>query len=146
MDEKDRIAILQQFGRTYRAFMAAFETHVGHPLVRWRILFALYEHDGRRSQKQLVEHLRMDPGALTRQLKSIEALDLITRASDERDNRITNVSLTPAGAALVEDSLPRRTAFLNETMASLPDAALRAFAGGLQLLEAQIARVTAAKE
>ncbi len=68
MEEQDRIAILHQFGRTYRAFMSAFEVQVGHPMPRWRILLALHEQDGESSQKRLVERLRVDPGALTRQL------------------------------------------------------------------------------
>ncbi|HEV3425001.1 MAG TPA: MarR family winged helix-turn-helix transcriptional regulator, partial [Paraburkholderia sp.] len=69
MEEQDRVAILQQFGRTYRAFMSAFETQVGHPLPRWRVMLALHDQGGESSQKRLVERLRVDPGALTRQLK-----------------------------------------------------------------------------
>ncbi|MFP3748126.1 MarR family transcriptional regulator, partial [Achromobacter sp. SIMBA_011] len=76
------MAILQQFGRTYRAFMSAFETHVGQPMPRWRIMVALHTLVGQASQKKLVEVLRIDPGALTRQLKSLDALGWIERASD----------------------------------------------------------------
>ena len=43
MDMTDRIAVMQQFGRTYRAFMQAFEAQVGQPMPRWRILLALHE-------------------------------------------------------------------------------------------------------
>jgi hypothetical protein len=71
MEEQDRVAVMQQFGRTYRAFMSAFEAQVGHPLPRWRILLALHEQAGESSQKRLVERLRVDPGALTRQLKTL---------------------------------------------------------------------------
>ena len=123
MDTRDRIAIVQQFGRTYRAFMAGFEAQVGHPLPRWRIMLALYERDGESSQKRLVERLRVDPGALTRQLKALESLGWIARSTDARDNRITNVRLTDAGREAAEASLPRRNAYLSQTM-SLPDDAL----------------------
>jgi DNA-binding MarR family transcriptional regulator len=68
METQDRVAIVQQFGRTYRTFMSAFEAQVGHPLPRWRIMLALYEWGGESPQKRLVERLRVDPGALTRQL------------------------------------------------------------------------------
>src|ERR1700742_3810652 len=106
MEEQDRIAILHQFGRTYRAFMSAFEAQVGHPMPRWRILLALHEQTGESSQKRLVERLRVDPGALTRQLKLLEALGWIQRSMDERDNRVTNVRLTDEGRAAIEGSVP----------------------------------------
>src|ERR1700735_3537680 len=94
MDETERIAFIHQCGRTYRVCMQAFESQVGHPMPRWRILLALHDHEGELSQKRLVERLRVDPGALTRQLKTLEALGWIARSMDERDNRVTHVRLT----------------------------------------------------
>ncbi|HKT95431.1 MAG TPA: MarR family transcriptional regulator [Paraburkholderia sp.] len=144
METQDRIAIVQQFGRTYRAFMSAFEAQVGHPLPRWRILLALHDQDGASSQKRLVERLRVDPGALTRQLKLLESLGWIARSADARDNRITNVQLTPAGHEAVEAGLPRRNAFLSQTM-SLPDDALTALSGALRMMEERIGVALAAQ-
>ncbi|MEW6342312.1 MAG: MarR family transcriptional regulator [Paraburkholderia sp.] len=144
MEEQDRVAIMQQFGRTYRAFMSAFEAQVGHPMPRWRIMLALHDQGGQSSQKRLVERLRVDPGALTRQLKALEVLGWISRSMDERDNRITNVRLTEAGMAATQASLPRRNAFLHDTMAGLPDEALTALSGALQMLEVRIGEVAAA--
>lgn len=143
MEEQDRVAVMQQFGRTYRAFMSAFEVQVGHPLPRWRIMLALHEQAGESSQKRLVERLRVDPGALTRQLKALEGLGWIARSMDTRDNRVTNVRLTPAGRSATEASLPRRNAFLHDTMAGLPDDALHALSGALKMLEARIGEVAA---
>ena len=144
MEEQDRVAILHQFGRTYRAFMSAFEGRVGHPMPRWRILLALYEQAGESSQKKLVERLRIDPGALTRQLKSLEAMGWIARSMDERDNRITNVKLTAEGRAAIEASLPNRNAFLHDTMASLPDEAIEALSSALHMFEGRLQEVAAA--
>jgi MarR family transcriptional regulator, organic hydroperoxide resistance regulator len=144
MEDQDRIAIVHQFGRTYRAFMSAFEAHVGQPMPRWRILLALHEQGGELSQKQLVERLRVDPGALTRQLKSLETLGWISRSMDERDNRVTNVRLTEAGMSATQESLPRRNAFLHDTMAGLPDDALAALSHALGMLEVRIGEVSAA--
>ncbi|AOR68733.1 MarR family transcriptional regulator [Burkholderia stabilis] len=141
MEEQDRVAILQQFGRTYRAFMSAFEAHVGQPMPRWRIMIALHAMDGHSSQKRLVEVLRIDPGALTRQLKSLDALGWIERESDARDNRVTNVTLTDEGRAAFDACLPRRKAFLERTMAQLPDDVLNALSGALSMLESRIADV-----
>ncbi|MGF6264595.1 DNA-binding MarR family transcriptional regulator [Paraburkholderia youngii] len=143
MEEQDRVAVMQQFGRTYRAFMSAFETQVGHPLPRWRILLALHEQAGESSQKRLVERLRVDPGALTRQLKALESLGWIARSMDARDNRVTNVRLTEAGRDATEASLPRRQAFLHDTMAGLPDEALAALSSALKMLETRIGEVAA---
>lgn len=143
MEPQDRVAILQQFGRTYRAFMTAFEAHVGQPMPRWRIMVALDSLGGSSSQKRLVEILRIDQGALTRQLKTLDALGWIERESDARDNRVTNVKLTAAGCAAFDASLPRRNAFLHETMASIPDEALNALSGALAMLETRIAEVGA---
>lgn len=138
---EDYIAIVQQFGRTYRSFMSAFETQVGHAMPRWRILLALTDPDGEWSQKRLVERLRIDPGALTRQLKSLEALGWIERSIDARDNRVTNVRLTNEGRHAVDASLPQRNAFLLETMGALPDEALSALSNALAKLEARIGEV-----
>jgi DNA-binding MarR family transcriptional regulator len=143
MDITDRIAVVQQFGRTYRAFMQAFEAQVGQPMPRWRILLALHDHAGELSQKKLVERLRVDPGALTRQLKTLEALGWIARSVDQRDNRISNVVLTDQGRAVVGAGMPRRNAFLNDTMATLPDDAITALSVALRVLEQRIQHVVA---
>lgn len=143
MEQQDRVAIVHQFGRTYRAFMSAFEAQVGHPLPRWRVMLALHDQGGESSQKRLVERLQVDPGALTRQLKALEALGWISRSMDVRDNRVTNVRLTEAGLASTEASLPRRNAFLQDTMAALPDDALAALSGALRMLEVRIGEVAA---
>ncbi|MGN6804592.1 MAG: MarR family winged helix-turn-helix transcriptional regulator [Trinickia sp.] len=140
MEEHDYVATVQQFGRTYRAFMSAFEAQVGHPMTRWRILRALASDEGEWSQKRLVEQLRIDPGALTRQLKALELLGWVARSTDTRDNRITNVVLTREGAAAVEESLPRRNAFLRETMGALPADARAALSSALCQLETRIAQ------
>ena len=50
MEQQDRVAIVQQFGRTYRAFMSAFEGQVGHPMPRWRVMLALHDQGGESSQ------------------------------------------------------------------------------------------------
>jgi DNA-binding MarR family transcriptional regulator len=143
LNDRERIALVQQFGRTYRAFMSAFEGRVGQPLPRWRVMIALYDHDGTRSQRQLVEYCRVDPGALTRQVKALEALNWVERCSDERDNRVTNVTLTDAGRAVVEAGLPHRDAFLTQTMVKLDDETLLALSRGLALLEAGVSELVA---
>ena len=125
MEEQDRVAIIQQFGRTYRAFMSAFEAQVGHPMPRWRMMLALHE----QARRVVAEASGRAPaGRSGRADAAVEdarsAWAGLRAAWIERDNRVTNVRLTEAGQAATEASLPRRNAFLHDTMAALPDDAL----------------------
>jgi len=110
--------VVQQLGRTYRAMLSSFDASMGLPLPRWRVLLALYQQ-GQLSQKQLAEHLGMDPAALTRQVKAMQNLGLIARHNDERDNRLTNVVLTSDGTELVEQALPKRMKFFGTLLSDL---------------------------
>jgi len=111
MGDTPHVIAMQQLGRTYRAMMTAFEASIGYSMPRWRILLTLYQF-GETSQKQLACMLRVDPAALTRQIKAIELEGLVERHADAADNRLTNVALTDAGRGRVEDTLPLRTAFI----------------------------------
>lgn len=114
MSEQDR-NLLQQMARTSRAMYAAFEAEVGQALPRWRILQALSEMP-EATQKQLVPRLMMDAGALTRQMKMLESEGLVTRAADPQDNRITRVTLTAAGKALIAAAQPQRHVFFQKAL------------------------------
>ena len=118
MNEKER-TLLQQIGRTGRAMYAAFEVQVGQALPRWRILQALHEAKC-ATQKELAKHLLLDPGALTRQMKALEAEGLVTRRNHPQDNRLTAVALTRAGIATVESLRPLRQAFSRKALHGLP--------------------------
>ncbi len=112
------LEVISHLGQTYRVMQSAFSTKVGHALPRWRILLALHEN-GQCSQKHLAERCRLDPASLTRQLQAMQGLDWIEREVDAQDNRLTNVMLTRAGQAVVNDALPRREAFFEETLRGL---------------------------
>ncbi|HEU0196986.1 MAG TPA: MarR family transcriptional regulator [Nevskiaceae bacterium] len=109
---------MQQLGRTYRALLSAFDACIGQPMPRWRILLMLHQR-GETSQKELACALRMDPASLTRQLKTIEHLGWVRRRNDKADNRLTNVVLTPAGTDVVEETMPRRLAFIERALSDL---------------------------
>jgi DNA-binding MarR family transcriptional regulator len=113
--QQQGLQVIQHMGLTYRVMQSAFSGRVGHALPRWRILLALHEC-GQCSQKHLAERCRLDPASLTRQLQAMEKLGWIARAVDPQDNRLTNASLTPAGQAVVNDALPRRAAFFDESL------------------------------
>jgi DNA-binding MarR family transcriptional regulator len=131
----ERLQVLQQLGRTYRAFLSAYEKEVGHYLPRWRVMLHLYKQGEPSPQKQVGEASYMDPGALSRQLSALEALGWIKRDTDLHDKRITNVSLTAQGKQEVENSLPKRAAFMEATLGDISDAQLRQMMDALLLLE-----------
>ena len=83
----------------------------------------------------------MDPGALTRQLKVLDQLGWIERTTDARDNRLTNVSLSDAGVAVVLECMPRRIAFINATLDGLPDDLVHALSEALAQIETRLADV-----
>ncbi|MCY1202399.1 homoprotocatechuate degradation operon regulator, HpaR [compost metagenome] len=131
-------------GLTYRVMQSAFSGRVGHALPRWRILLALHEC-GQCSQKHLAERCRLDPASLTRQLQAMEKLGWIARAVDPQDNRLTNASLTPAGQAVVNEALPRRAAFFEESLKGLSAADIDTLNRVLSVLEQNFVHAAADK-
>lgn len=141
-----KLNVIQQLGTTYRAMMSAFDAQVGHPLPRWRILLSLHER-GTCSQKFLAEHCRLDPASLTRQLQAMEGLGWLSRAADPDDNRLTNVTLTAAGQAIVDEAMPRRADFFEHALDGLSSAQIAALGDALGHLENRFKAVaTKAKE
>jgi len=141
--EGQSLAVLHQFGRTYRAYAAAFEQCVGLPMPRWRILYALHNHAEPIAQKPLADRVSMDPGAITRQLKALQELGWVERNTCERDNRVTNVTLSALGREVVEQTLPRRSAFLQDVLVNVTADTLHHLSEGLQQLESGIAEAVA---
>lgn len=135
VEASEQLKVLQQLGRTYRAFLSAYEKEVGHFLPRWKVMLHLYNEQGPCPQKQLGDASHMDPGALSRQLSALETLGWIARSTDPHDKRITNVLLTKKGKQQVEQSLPRRAAFIERTLGGLPDKQLRQLMDSLLQLE-----------
>ncbi|HWK72098.1 MAG TPA: MarR family winged helix-turn-helix transcriptional regulator [Burkholderiaceae bacterium] len=139
MADIPQLQAIQQLGRTYRALMSAFEADIGHSMPRWRILLALHR-SGECSQKQLARELPMDPAALTRQIKAIEGMGWIERHADPADNRLTNVALTASGREVVQATLPRRTAFIENVFEDLSAAQLDQLSDLLHTLEERLRR------
>ncbi|QVQ26281.1 MarR family winged helix-turn-helix transcriptional regulator [Achromobacter deleyi] len=132
--QQQGLQVIQHMGQTYRVMQSAFSSKVGHALPRWRILLALHEC-GQCSQKHLAERCRLDPASLTRQLQAMQKLGWIARAVDTQDNRLTNASLTPAGQAVVNQALPKRAAFFEESLKGLSAADIDTLNRVLSVLE-----------
>jgi len=137
--QQQGLQIIQHLGQTYRAMQGAFSSRVGHALPRWRILLTLHEC-GQCSQKLLAERCRLDPASLTRLLQAMQQQGWVTRSADPNDNRVTNATLTPAGQAVVDQALPRRAAFFEESLQGLSDQDIQALTQVLDLLERNFAQ------
>jgi len=136
------LQVIQHLGQTYRAMQSAFSLKVGHALPRWRILLALHEC-GVSSQKYLAERCRLDPASLARQLQAMQKLGWLARAPDAHDNRVTNVRLTAAGQAVVDEALPRRAEFFDDTLKGLSTSDIDTLNRILSRLEENFARTAA---
>jgi DNA-binding MarR family transcriptional regulator len=145
-DATEQLKVLQQLGRTYRAFLSAYEKEVGHFLPRWRLMLHLYNCEHPCPQKELGDASHMDPGALSRQLSSLESLGWISRAADSDDRRITNVQLTKKGEREVEKSLPKRAAFMERALGGIPEKQLSQLMKTLLLLETRFGSASRAQE
>lgn len=137
MSDIPALSAIQQLGNTYRALMSTFEASVGQSMPRWRILLNIYQH-GATTQKQLAADLKIDPAALTRQLKAIEQQGLVQRRRDENDNRLSNVTLTTSGREAVEKALPARSAFIRHALSDLSATELEQLEQSLHRLEVRL--------
>ena len=85
--------------RAYHRYIhSAFESlglHRGQP----RLLHILWEGDG-FTQKQLAQSLNITPATLTRMVQNLESKQLISRKTDEQDQRITRIYLTEKGKSI----------------------------------------------
>lgn len=73
-----------------------------HP--QYLVMLALWQHR-RLTVKELGGLLQLDSGTLSPLLKRLVSTGLVTKARDERDERVVVVELTESGAALREPAL-----------------------------------------
>ncbi|GAB7192060.1 MarR family transcriptional regulator [Kineococcus sp. NUM-3379] len=85
--------------RAHRGLAGAMLADLGLFPGQELIIMQLAVRDG-RSQKELVEALRLDHSTIAKSLRRMEAAGLVTRVTSPEDARVKLVSLTPAGRAL----------------------------------------------
>ena len=90
----------------------------GISLAEYRLLRALYEAPNSwASRVDLAHAIGLTPSGVTRALRPLEKLGLISTAKSKRDARLALASLTPAGQELVEDA----SAVVNDQMKIILD-------------------------
>lgn len=83
----------------------------------------------------LADHEGVSAPSVTKVLAILEDDGLVQRAPDPADRRVNYVSVTPKGAALVEESRRRKTAWLTERVRELDADQRRALAEALDVLD-----------
>jgi DNA-binding MarR family transcriptional regulator len=81
-----------------------FDKH-GLTVPQWRILLTLWQHRECRFG-ELAKLTSIEPPTLSRLLNGMTKSKWVKRERIEEDTRSVNVSLTPAGAALFEKTIP----------------------------------------
>ena len=74
---------------------------LGLTYTQYVVMMVLWEHET-VNVGQLGDILRLDAGTLTPLLKRLEKAGYVTRERSKEDERITIISITPAGEALKE--------------------------------------------
>ena len=87
-------------------------------LTQARVLYELGRHPGTRSSL-LAEELGLDPGYLSRLLKSFDRQRLIKRSPSHQDRRVSDLSLTPGGRAEFERLNARSRAEASEMLLAM---------------------------
>lgn len=95
----DRTQLVRSFNRFYTrqiGLLGEGLLRTRFSLTQARVLYELGRHSGIQSSK-LVEELDLDPGYLSRLLKSFERQGLVKRSTSRSDRRVIHLTLTDKG-------------------------------------------------
>ncbi|WP_308466556.1 MarR family winged helix-turn-helix transcriptional regulator [Rathayibacter soli] len=81
-------------------------------------LAALARH-GSMTPRRLADHEQISPPAMTRTLTNLAAKGYVTKTDDPSDGRQVLIELSQSGAALVNETRHRRSAWLSRRLAKL---------------------------
>jgi DNA-binding MarR family transcriptional regulator len=84
---------------------------------------------------ELADHERVAPPSISKCVAKLEADGLLARAPDPNDGRISRVSTTKAGRALVAEARRRKTAWLTGRIEELDDDDRARLAAALDVLD-----------
>src|SRR5437867_3932856 len=82
-------------------------------------LLTTIERHGPMTLGALAEHERVAPPSITKAVAKLESGRYVQREADPDDRRVTRVRITPAGAALLDESRKRKDAWLAARLAEL---------------------------
>jgi DNA-binding MarR family transcriptional regulator len=83
----------------------------------------------------LAEHERVAPPSITKVVSKLESDGLVIRTPDPADRRVCRVAISPEGAALMEESRRRKTAWLTDRITELDPECQRRLSDALDVLD-----------
>ena len=96
---------------------------------------ATIDHHGPMTLGALAEHERVAPPTITKVAAKLEAAGYVRRIGDPTDGRVSRVSTTPEGVALLDESRRRKDAWLAARLAQLDADQRQRLAAALDVLE-----------
>lgn len=105
-------------------------------------LMYISSHEG-CSQKEIADAYRISGAAVAVNLKKLEKMGLVTRASDAHDNRCNRITITPAGADVVRRSRCIFEEIDNRMFSGLTPDELTVFRGCLNKIRDQLIQLDA---
>ena len=138
-DQSQRILhLLTEAGRRLACQAARDARAQGISRPQWAILELIEARPG-LTQREIAQHLDLEPITIARTLDRLEARQMVERRPDPRDRRVWRVHLSPAGCAMREACWRARAALGDRITASLPE-------DGGATLESGLTRAVAALE
>ncbi|MET3210737.1 UNVERIFIED_CONTAM: DNA-binding MarR family transcriptional regulator [Paenibacillus sp. PvR008] len=110
-----------------------FERCAGISASRLQLLCKLYQVD-EISQTLLQKEVGIDGAAVTRHLKQLEAIAMVTRRTKPEDNRVTLVSLTDYGRERIVTFKRERSQFVTRLLQSFDETQRHQLADMLQVM------------
>lgn len=104
------------------------------------VLSALRRAGEPRRPSDLTTVSLASPPATTKRLKSLEARGLVIRSADPADGRGALISLTPAGADLIDGAFPAQLATERDLIGAIPPGSRDDVVAALRMLLASIER------
>ena len=118
MDDKQLVlGLLESAARVQRRLDRSLSFTLGISYTEYQLLAALAESAGNSATRvELAERVGLTPSAVTRAIKPLEKIGLITTQRGERDARQNLAILTPAAAELLENA----EGILSDSVSGLP--------------------------
>lgn len=111
------------WNRLERRLDASLGAIRGISLAEYRLLRALGDApEARASRVDLAQRVGLTPSGVTRALRPMEKLGIVSALKSKRDARLSIAALTPAGRELLDDA----SAVVDDTMKAFLDRAPRA--------------------
>ncbi|NII69033.1 MarR family winged helix-turn-helix transcriptional regulator [Microbacterium ulmi] len=103
-------------------------------------VLAALKMSGPRTLGELADRERVTPPSMNRTVNCLEESGYVTRTPDADDRRKVNVAVTDEGRAVVDETIRRRDAWLEEALASLEPDERRTLAAAAEIMREVAAR------